>query len=166
MVIDSGTTKNNGTITHLIVNINTINKGIIDMCNINANQPYSYREILEKLSTQGHSELWLSSSLGSESGKLWNNVSEGFNHDSVWVMPVITNCDGSIVAERCGGDQGWYLSGSWRRPVHRSGNNGVKGHPLHNLLSSLHQKKLLGAVIEVADEPEDLGNNRRRGRGL
>lgn len=112
--------------------------------------PYSFRVVLEKLATAGHTQLWLSSSTGKEGGNLLNDVSGGLNSESVWVMPIIMNRDGFMVAERRGGIHDWFLCGNWESNALRAYSCSPAGVALEAQLNSINEKAALLAIINVA----------------
>lgn len=116
--------------------------------------PYSFREVLEKLVTAGHTDLWLSSSTGKEGGNLWNKVAGGLSHESDWVLPLILNRNGFMVAERCGGILDWYLCGNWQSTAIRTSSCPPGGYLLKVALHSVKEKIVLSDAITVPEVPE------------
>lgn len=123
--------------------------------------PYSFREVLEKLVTAGHTDLWLSSSNGKEGGNLWNKVAGGLSHESDWVLPLILNRDGFMVAERRGGILDWYLCGNWQSTVLRTGSCPPDGYLLKTMLHIVKEKAALTNAIKDPEEPEAPVRKRR-----
>lgn len=117
--------------------------------------PYSFRYVLEKLVTAGHTDLWLSSSNGKEGGNLWNKVGGGLSHESAWVLPLILNRDGFMVAERRGGIFDWYLCGNWQSTALRTGSCPPDGYLLTPEMRVVKEEAVLRDVIKVPEVPED-----------
>lgn len=116
--------------------------------------PCSFREVLEKLVTAGHTDLWLSSSTGKEGGNLWNKVAGGLSHESDWVLPIILNRDGFMVAERRGGILDWYLCGNWQSTALRTGSCPPDGYLLKTELHIVKEEAVLRDAIKVPEVPE------------
>lgn len=109
--------------------------------------PYSFGEILERLDAVGHTHLWLSSSNGYEGGNLWNDLSGTQNNESVWVMPVVLNRDGFVVAERRGDIHDWFLCGNWNSIKLKAYSCPPAGVSLENQLRAINEKAALMALI-------------------
>lgn len=116
--------------------------------------PYSFIEVLEKLVNAGHTDLWLSSSTGKEGGNLWNAVGGGLSHESAWILPLILNRDGFMVAERRGGIFDWYLCGNWQSTALRTGSCPPDGYLLKTALHIVKEKAALTDAIKDPEEPE------------